>query len=61
MPSSRRHLGIPVRLTHFNKSERPDYRSYYNDRLIELVAEHFRDDIEMFGYTFDDGRRLVAA
>jgi hypothetical protein len=54
-------LGIPVRLGHFNKSEHSDYRSYYNDRLIELVVEHFRDDIEMFGYAFDDGRRRAAA
>lgn len=53
-------LRIPARLDHFNKSEHRDYRSYYNDHLIELVAEHFREDIEMFGYTFDDARRKAA-
>lgn len=30
-----------------------DYRSYYTDATRELVAEHFRRDIEAFGYTFD--------
>ena len=30
-----------------------DYRSYYTDATRELVAEHFRRDIEAFGYAFD--------
>ena len=30
-----------------------DYRSYYTDATGELVAHHFRRDIEAFGYTFD--------
>jgi hypothetical protein len=34
-----------------------DYRSYYDDALVERVAEHFRDDIERFGYRFDDPGR----
>jgi hypothetical protein len=25
----------------------------YSDRLTDLVAEYFRDDIEHFGFTFD--------
>lgn len=31
-----------------------DYRSYYDDDTAELVANHFRRDIEMLGYAFDD-------
>lgn len=34
-----------------------DYRSYYDDDLAERVANHFRDDVERFGYRFDDPAR----
>jgi hypothetical protein len=30
-----------------------DYRSYYTPETAELVAEHFRPDIELLGYRFD--------
>jgi hypothetical protein len=30
-----------------------DYRSYYTAETAELVAEHFRSDIELLGYRFD--------
>lgn len=29
-----------------------DYRSYYNDDVIELVAKHFAPDINLLGYDF---------
>lgn len=31
-----------------------DYRSYYNDRTAQMVAEHFHRDIELLGYRYDD-------
>jgi hypothetical protein len=31
----------------------PDYRSYYTSETAELVAQHFRRDIELLGYGFD--------
>lgn len=31
-----------------------DYRRYYTDDTAELVAHHFRRDIELFDYGFDD-------
>jgi hypothetical protein len=34
-----------------------DYRPYYSDETAELVAAHFRPDIERFGYGFDDAAR----
>lgn len=41
-------LELPARPT------RPrDYKSYYTPKLIEFVAEHWRRDIELFGYSFD--------
>jgi hypothetical protein len=30
-----------------------DYRSYYSEDLAEMVAQHFKRDIEAFGYRFD--------
>lgn len=47
-----RKIGIAARLPHRNPSKHDDYRSYYNDATRALVAEHFREDVEMFGYGF---------
>ena len=46
-------LGLVARLPRMNRSRHNDYRTYYNARTIELVARHFRAEIELFGYTFD--------
>lgn len=34
-------------------TDRRDCRAYYTDRTAQLIADHFRPDIEMFGYSFD--------
>lgn len=47
------HLGIDSpRLPHRRSSSRGDYRTYYTPKTTALVAEAFRDDIESFGYQF---------
>jgi len=33
-------------------SDRTTYQKYYTDETAELIARHFKRDIEMFGYTF---------
>ncbi len=50
-----RRIGIPPRkLPHKRKAtDRSDYRRYYDDTTVEMVGDHFRADIEMFGYTFE--------
>lgn len=50
-----RTIGIaPKQLPHKRQAkDRSDYRKYYSDEIAELVAQHFRPDIEAFGYTFD--------
>lgn len=55
-----RVLGISAALPHVNRTPHQDYRSYYDKRTIELVAWHFREDIELFGYEFDGMRRSAA-
>ena len=53
-----RHVGVEAALPHLNRSQHRDYRAYYDDHTRALVAEHFRPDIQLFGYTFDgrDGK-----
>ncbi len=48
----REKIGIEDSLPHVNKSQHKDYREYYDTHTRDLVAEHFRQDIELFGYTF---------
>lgn len=46
-------IGIPSRaLEKVNSSRRGDYRQYYDQALVEGVAELYRGDLERFGYTF---------
>jgi hypothetical protein len=47
-----RRAGIRATLRHSNRSRHDDYRSLYTDATRELIAEHFRPDIELFGYSF---------
>lgn len=48
-------IGIPApRLPHLRKAQdRQDYRSYYTDDLAELVASHYRRDLEVLDYAFE--------
>ncbi len=46
-------IGIEAPLPHLNQSAHKDYRSYYNDHTRDLVAEHFKSDLELFGYSFE--------
>ena len=48
-----RRLNIRGHLPHINGSGHRDYRTYYTARTRQWVAEHFAEDIALFGYTFD--------
>jgi chondroitin 4-sulfotransferase 11 len=41
-------------LPHVKKSSRKDYRNYYDPESRAIIAEFFREDIERFGYTFEE-------
>jgi hypothetical protein len=46
-------IGIPSRpLEQVNSSRRGSYRDYYDQQLIDGVAELYRRDLELFGYQF---------
>jgi hypothetical protein len=53
-----RHIGIPrPSLAHKRKAtdRERDYRGYYSDETAEMVARHFKRDIDLLGYQFDSG------
>lgn len=50
-----RNLGIKATLPHLNSSRRAAYSQYYSERSAERIAEAFKEDIDLFGYTFDEG------
>lgn len=45
-------LQIDADLPHVNRSAHRDYRDYYDPRTRQLVADHFRADIDLFQYEF---------
>lgn len=57
----RRVAVVAPTLPHSNRTSHRDYREFYDDALVARVAEHWRFDIELFGYDFDrlhgDARR----
>jgi hypothetical protein len=50
-----RRIGIkPPSLPHKRRADnKMDYRTYYDDVTAELIAEYFKPDIDMFGYSFN--------
>ncbi|WP_168072035.1 sulfotransferase family 2 domain-containing protein [Caulobacter sp. SSI4214] len=50
-------IGIPSRrLDRVNGSQHGDYRQYYDPLLIEAVAARYKQDLDLFGYTFEGAR-----
>ena len=48
-------LGISVHLPHINAApSRGCYQDYYNSRSIDLVGKVYQQDIELFGYDFEN-------
>jgi hypothetical protein len=46
-------IGVPSQqLERVNASNRRDYRTYYNQELIDGVAKLYARDLELFGYEF---------
>lgn len=50
------HLNISAKLLHLNKSKKigKTYKNYYNNRCKNIIYENFNEDIDFFGYSFDD-------
>lgn len=52
-------IGVSRPLGFANPTKPRDYRAYYSDETAALVAEAFREDIELFGFSFDSGMPQV--
>jgi hypothetical protein len=44
----------PVTLPQYNRSTREHYSKYYDDELRKFVRNRFTEEIERFGYTFEE-------
>lgn len=56
-----RQIGFPLTtLPHHNRTERNHYSCYYTEETRQIVADIYRDDIEMFDYTFEEDSRSTA-
>jgi hypothetical protein len=48
-------LGVEnIQLPHVNKTKHDHYSKYYDQELIDRVVELYIEDIEFFGYDFED-------
>jgi hypothetical protein len=56
-----RRLDVVAPLGRSNRSSRGDYRDYYAPRLAALVRDHFAEDVERFGYAFEEAAPLRRA
>ena len=41
-----------IKLPHVNQSKHKNYTKYYNNDTRKMIAEHYAEDIEYFGYDF---------
>jgi hypothetical protein len=46
-------LPEPVRKRNVTRAEHEDYRQAYSERMIDIIADWYREDIETFGFDFD--------
>lgn len=53
-------IGIEAKLPHTNSTSHDDFTAYYTPRARRLVEEHYREDLEFFGYTFEDAEECHA-
>ena len=43
-------------LPQMNQSNRGNYIQYYDQYTIDLVSDYYSTDINLFNYSFDDGK-----
>lgn len=61
----RKLLHVGKKLIHENETigKIGDYRSFYNDKTVEIVYDVYHEDIELFGYDFENtslGKQLAS-
>lgn len=46
-------LNVEAALPKLNRTSHRDYHSYYNATTRQIVEDYFKEDIQLFGYSFD--------
>lgn len=49
-----KRLGVNCPVQHMNKRKHEDYRDYYNEETMKIVADVYDADIKLLGYNFDN-------
>jgi hypothetical protein len=49
-----RILGVSCDLPHEIRGDNSDYRSAYNSQAKDMIWKHYREEIKMFGYAFEN-------
>jgi len=47
------HLNIRASIPHVNATQHRHFTEYYDKESQEMVADHYREDIQILGYSFD--------
>jgi len=48
------HLNILETIPHVNATQHRHYSEYYDEESKEMIADHYREDIQVLGYSFDE-------
>ena len=54
-----RRLGATIALVRYNRTHGPPYPTFYTPRLVNLVGDRYREDVERFGYQYDPAAALA--
>ncbi len=49
-----KRLNLERSLPHVNASSRSKYQDYYTNKTRDIVADIYAEDIDLFGYSFED-------
>ena len=47
-----KEMGLEVKLKHLNSTNRDHYRRYYDEETKELISNWYKNDVNVFGYSF---------
>lgn len=55
-----RRLGTTIALVRYNRTHGSPYPTFYTPRLVNLVGDRYREDVERFGYQYEPATVLAS-